>query len=963
MAIPPSPPPAPWEDLFDELVELPEAERRERLRVLGERDSELAVRLHRMLAADASPASFLDRPATALLPAEDDEGMTGVRDQLQPGSLVGSWRVMSLLGRGGMGEVYLAERNEPSLMQRVALKIIKRGMDSEAIVRRFLRERQILATLDHPNLARLLDGGTAPDGRPYFALEWVDGEPITAYCNRHNVDIDGRIRLMRTVCQAVDSAHRRLVVHRDLKPANILVTPDGVPKLLDFGIAKLLEDDAERLTLTHAGVGALTPAYAAPEQILGEPVSTATDVYSLGVLLYELITGMQPHRRNQRSLSALASAIDRETIDPPSVALRRPGEDERRVRRVAGDLDLIVLTALRRDQARRYPSAQALADDLGRFLAGRPIDARPDDFRYRMRKFIGRNRVPVAALVIGGLALLVGLGASLWQAQEARLAAHHADAEAKRAERVTSFLVSIFGRSDPEASDPEAGQGARLTARELLEHGAAQIEARLAGEPAVQADLFDAVARIETNLSLLGPALAHARRALALRRSILPASDGRIGLSLETLGGAQRQHGMLNQARQSFEVALTILVPAFGEDSVEVATARRDLAGALPEPEQSGRAVDLERQALAAFVHRLGETDFESAVTLHGLGLVLEQDQQYGEAEAVYRRAVALLEPRLGSNHKRVLSIQSDLAGLLDRLGRPKEARPLFERAIAGLRAILGPRHTQLAEELFSYAVLLIKEQEYPAADAALSEALSIFGPDRFDAAHCLRYLGVSAMRRERYAEAAGFFTRAAETYRRTLGEDDVQRWRALANLGFTHFRLGRVQQARRELAAAVAKIERLAGAESYEIEQPLNMLGEVLAAAGAADEAVTTLRRVRALEEKLFKTVEHREVAGSDLLLARALLARSTGGDAAEARRLLDEGLGIFARVHPQDVLNAESLLESGRLALRESDRSRALRELSAAEPLLATLKGTAHADTREAHRLLNKAGGDLER
>ncbi|HEY6320772.1 MAG TPA: serine/threonine-protein kinase, partial [Thermoanaerobaculia bacterium] len=345
-----------WEDLFDELVELPAPERARRLAELRAENGELAERVERLLAADAAATGFLDRSTLDLLGTNRGAEDADLEPQLPAGTTVGAWRVVSLLGRGGMGEVYLADRTDPAFAQRVALKVIKRGMDSQAIVRRFVRERQILARLDHPNLAHLLDGGTGPDGRPYFALEWVDGEPITAWCRRRDLDLDGRLRLMQTVCLAVASAHHRLVVHRDLKPANILVTEDGTPKLLDFGIAKLLEDDeAAGLTLTQLGARPLTPAYAAPEQILGEPVSTATDVYALGVMLYELITGALPHRRDQRALEALASAVEHETVERPSTALRRPGDRARLARRVAGDLDLIVMTAVRRDPARRYP--------------------------------------------------------------------------------------------------------------------------------------------------------------------------------------------------------------------------------------------------------------------------------------------------------------------------------------------------------------------------------------------------------------------------------------------------------------------------------------------------------------------------------------------------------------------------------------------------------------------------------
>jgi tetratricopeptide (TPR) repeat protein/tRNA A-37 threonylcarbamoyl transferase component Bud32 len=947
-----SPAPSPdsrWEELFDELSELPPPDRARRLAALEAEDPALAARLARLLEADGATTDFLGRPAVELLDAEEGEA----EPSLPAGTRVGSWLLLGLLGRGGMGEVYLAERDEGTFLQRAALKLIKRGMDSQAIVRRFVRERQILSRLDHPGIARLLDGGSAEDGRPFFVLERVEGVPITEYCRTQRLDLEGRLRLFQSVCAAVDSAHRRLVVHRDLKPANILVTEDGSAKLLDFGISKVLAGGEEEETspLTQLDARLLTPAYAAPEQILGEPITMATDVYALGVLLFELITGALPHARERRSLGAMAGAVARETIERPSAVLRRiaAGDAPRLARRVAGDLDLIVLTALHREPARRYRSAAVLAEDLARFLGGRPIHARPDNPRYRLRKFVGRNRLAVAAAALGLAALFAGLGLALWQAHAAGLAARRADAETARAERVKSFLLSVFRQSDPEASN-----GGAVSARELLEGGARRIDTELAGDAGTQADVFDAVANIESNLGLVDPALAHARRALALREAILPRGDARIGTSRVLLGNVLAVRGDMDQARKILERALAEILAVRGAGSLEVAEARRALANTLLRPEERARSVDLLRQALATFRRRLGEGHIETAETLSTLGAALEAGQRYEEAEKAYRQALALFMRELGPHHSKVAMAQTDLAGLLDRLSRPGEARQLFEHAVVTQRAVLGPHHVGLAQTLFSYGLLLLGQQELKAADAALTEALGIFGPDRYEAAYCLRYLGLSAMDQERYQDAAGLFTRAAATSARTQGAGDAERWRAMANLGWAHLKLGQVPLARQELTAAVAQIERLAGPESYEVRLPLKELGQTLTEAGAATEAIATLERVRRLEEKLFGTIHHREVAGSDLLLARARLARGAAGDRQAARRSLDESLAIFSGLTSKDPLYGDVLFESGRLCLAEGNRARARRELAAAEPLLA-----AHPKRiREVRRLLAKVG-----
>jgi eukaryotic-like serine/threonine-protein kinase len=944
------PPGARWEELFDELVELAAPDRARRLAEIAAADPALAGRLARMLDADEAATDFLARPAAEIFGA-DAEGAA-----LPAGTRVGSWRLLALLGRGGMGEVYLAERDEGTFIQRAALKLIKRGMDSRAIVRRFVRERQILSRLEHPGIARLLDGGSAEDGRPFFVLERVEGVPIDEHCRTRGLTLEERLRLVQGVCAAVDSAHHNLVVHRDLKPANILVTAEGEAKLLDFGIAKLLsggEDEGEETAhLTQLGARVLTPAYAAPEQILGEPVTTATDVYALGVLLFELITGALPHAREQRSLSSLASGVERETAERPSGVLRRA--DTRLARRVAGDLDLIVLTAMHRDPARRYASAAALADDLGRFLSGRPVRARGDSRGYRLRKLIGRHRLVVAAAGLGLAALLIGLGMALWQAHAARQAARRADAEAMRAERVKSFLLSVFRQSDPVQTG-----GAAVTARELLEKGAQRIDVELAGEPLTQAEVLDAVANIETNLGLADAALAHARQALALREARLPRGDARVAQSRVLLGNTQRLHGDLTDAKRTLEKALVETVTARGEDSLEAAEARRCLAQALRAPADRALAIELLRQALAIIRRRSGEGSVETAETLWELGGKLEEGEQYPEAEKTYREALARLERAFGPHHPKVAMAQADLAGLLDRLSRPQEARKLLEAAIATQRAVLGPRHPDLAQTLFSYGLLLEGRQELKAAEAALQEALDIYGTDRYEGGFCLRYLGLAAMDQERFADAAALFTRAADTLGRTLGPDDFERWRTVANLGWAHLKLKQISRARQELSQAVASIERLSGPDSYALRMPLKELGETLTEAGATHEAVATLERLHKLEGKVFGTFQHADVAGSELLLAEALLARGGPGDRQAARRTLDEAIATFTRLQPRDLLFGKVLAASGKLALAEGDRVRARRELVAAEAILLAHVPPTHEKVREIRRLLARAGG----
>src|SRR5262245_35073041 len=560
--------------LFEELVDLPPAERQGRLAQVADR--EIADRVGRLLAADSEAGRFLETPAVAVAGGFFD-GLAEAVDEPSPPARIGPYRVLGRLGRGGMGEVLLAERADGLFDQRVAIKLLRRGMASDEVLSRFSRERRILARLEHPHIARLLDGGATEDGRPYFVMELVEGEPITEFCRSRSLPVEDRLRLLQDACDAVATAHRNLVVHRDLKPSNVLVTKDGEVKLLDVGIAKLLgpDDTGEAAAQTRTELRLLTPAYAAPEQILGEPVTTATDVWALGALAYELLTGTLPQKREGRSAAALATAAAEDVKERPSQRVAREDRealpfasateaDRRRLeRRLRGDLDNILLAALRREPERRYGSVTALAGDLRRYREGQPIKARPDTFGYRFSKFVRRNRVGVAAAVLVFLSLVAGIAVAAWQARRAEAHAKTAAAAARRAEAVKEFLIGLF-----EVADPEQASGGSVTASDLLDQAGTRLQSELASEPDVQADLLETVARIDKGLGRLDTAEDLAERSLAIREKILPSGDAAIGRSLATLGAVQMSKGQLDQAEKSITGALGVLEKSEGPDSL-----------------------------------------------------------------------------------------------------------------------------------------------------------------------------------------------------------------------------------------------------------------------------------------------------------------------------------------------------------------------------------------------------------
>ena len=487
-----------WIDaLFDALLDLPPDEQMAFLDRAAANNPELHDEVLLLLRAHRRAEGFLDSPAP------------GVANVLFPSApdRIGPWRIVERIGQGGMGAVYLAERADGQFEQRVAVKLIHHA--TPGLIRRFLEERRILALLEHPGIARLIDGGVTPGGLPYFAMELIDGEPLTRYCDRHDLSLHQRLELLDQVCDAVSYAHHHLIIHRDLKPGNILVTPAGRVKLLDFGIAKVLSG-GNGGPHPDTQVPAMTPEFAAPEQVKGEAVSTATDVYALGVLLYLLLTGSYPYDVRNKSLVELIRIVCEE--DPPRPSIRAP----HLARRLRGDLDLIVMTALHKQPARRYQSPADLAEDLRRVSEGRPILARGDSAGYRLRKFVARHRVAVATAA--GLVALLAAGAA-----RERTLRQRAEAEARKATAVGEYLVGVFEVGDPYAL--ERRDGREITARALLDQGARRVDSTLAGQPDVQAQLRTVLGRAYTNLGLFDQATALLQRSLAQDRALYREPD------------------------------------------------------------------------------------------------------------------------------------------------------------------------------------------------------------------------------------------------------------------------------------------------------------------------------------------------------------------------------------------------------------------------------------------------------
>ncbi len=913
--------------LFEELVRLPAEEARSRLSDLEANDAPLASLLRGLLEAERGAGDFLEggaveyvSPTLARELTDGDRAATAC-----PGEWIGPYVLVSLLGRGGMGEVWIGERRDGEFEQQVAVKLLTRGTDSEGVRRRFLQERQVLASLEHPHIARLLDGGTSSDGRPYFVMELVRGDPITEHCRKRNLPLEDRLYLVAACAEAVAAAHRRLVVHRDIKPSNVLVDESGEVKLLDFGIAKVLSGDPDA-SQTRAEERVLTPSYAAPEQILGEPITTATDVYALGAILYEILTGSAPHDRSAASPAQLASRIERETIERPSRrvlsgAPREPSREARRFsRQIEGDVDAIVQKALRREPERRYAGAGEMAEDIRRHLAGQRVEARPDTFGYRARKFGRRHRAGVAAAALVFVSLVGGLTAAVWQARVARV-------NARRAERVQAFLIDIF-----QGSDPTHTRGETVTARQVLADGTRRIETDLRAEPDVQATLYDTVSRIQRSLGSLPEARVLAERALAGRRRLF-GDDNPLTLSSRvTLAEALLELGDEKAAMRDLHAVVPSLEAALGPDNAETIRGKEALANALANDGQNDEALKLAREIVASRGRRSRATTPDLAADLNLLGMIQESASRFDDAEKSYRQAIAIFDRSLGTSDPRTAKAHGALAELLAYRGRRGEAEEEFAVAIAAKRKSLGPNHPELAATLIDVGLLHVNQRKYREADADFAEALRIYRPlHHADTTTVLRLLGLSLISQERYPEAEQRLEEALAMARAAFGEKHLSTLTALGNLGEVQMRRGKLDLADKTLTAAIAGLEGMLGKESDNLRSPLNSLGELRRLQSRWDEATLLHRRALAIQ---LETVGAKSpaVPGTRLQLALDLLARPTAAHLAQARAELDQAIALTRNTDADHPRLDEMLLASGRVARSQGDRARARRDFEEA-------------------------------
>jgi serine/threonine-protein kinase len=886
------------QDLFSAALALPPADRDAYLADAAG-DSALAAEVRSLLAAHDA-AGCLDRVANRLDALRDTDSADP--DAVPPPARVGPYAVVRAIAHGGMGSVYLAERADGQVQYAVALKLLRRDLDTEDLRRRFFAERQILARITHPNIARLLDAGITDEGRPYFVMEHVEGEPIDHHCDSRRSTVPQRLALFRTVCAAVQHAHRNLVVHRDLKPQNILVTADGTVKLLDFGIAKALDPDEfpETGGRTETGLRLMTPEYASPEQLRGEPVTTASDTYQLGLLLYLLLTGHRPRlvassaagstepaattrEVTKPSMAVTGGTVAREgardepaQADPVHLAAARGTTPERLRRSLAGDLDNIVLRALREEPERRYASVEQLAEDVRRHLAGLPVVARPETLGYVTAKFVRRHRVGVAASATV-LTLLVAFAVGMV------LQGRRVVRERDRAQQVSDLLLDLFTSANPEVT-----RGDPVTVVQVLDRGVERVRTSLRGQPDLQGTMLLTVAEVYYDLGRNAEAAVLAREALPLNLAAKGADHPETVRNLWRLAEFFLVTAELDSALRYSQQAVNVAERRFGRHSLQRGQVIRTHSAVLQQKGDLAQARPALEQAVAIFRARPDSGRGLLASALVNLAWMEENQGNLDSAVARMRESLAIRREILEAEDPDLGRGIAGLAELLLREGDATAAESLASDALAHAHRIYPPGHPVLAGRVLLWAGVLASKGDFARAEAAYREALAVyrqaFGERTLAAAQVLNMLGTFLQDRGRAADAEPPLREAASIFAEVRGPSDA--WTAIVenNLGTALWLQGRLGDADSIFRRAISALEAASSPADALLGVPYRDHGIVLTRLGRAAEAEPILRRAVEIERR-HRPAGHVRIARAEGALGACLVER---GLLAEAEPLL---------------------------------------------------------------------------
>ncbi len=770
-----------WEQiqtLFHEAAAQPATEQRAFLQSACGGDQALLSEVMALLDEDSRGASLLDRGvAHVAYQMVGDAVHASIRTKQ-----LGPYRIKEILGEGGMGVVYLAERDD--LGNLVAIKVLRDAWLSPARRERFASEQRMLAQLNHPGIARLYDANTLDDGTPWFVMEYVDGVPLTEFCKKNNSSIEERLRLLRLVCEAVQYAHQHALIHRDLKPSNILVKRDGSVRLLDFGIAKQIEEFGAPGNPTRTALRLMTPAYAAPEQIRGERTGVQTDVYALGVILYELLTGKLPFDLSHKTDANAASIITTQEPAKPSVAAHEAAEKigARAILPVAtnaawSDLDVLCLTAMHKDPQRRYQSIEALTRDVDHYLKGEPLDARPDSWHYTLAKFGSRNWEAVSAAAVV-FAIVIGL--VIFYTVRLTTARNAALAEAARTQRIQRFVTNLF-----QGGDPSAGPADDLRVVTLLDRGVQEARS-LDAEPAVQAELYDTLGGIYQKLGKFDQADSLLESALAKRKLIFGGDSAETAKSILALGSLRDAQAKYDESEKLIRQALDIDTRRLPRNDPAVAKAQLALGRVLDDRGAYGPSIAILEQTVQLY-SAPGSSPADLADTLHELANAHFYAGHYDSSDALNQRVLAMYKQIYGERHPRVADILINLGAVRYDLGHYSEAERYDRQALDIVQAWYGKDNSDTATDLTILARALVSQNRFDEALALLQQSLDIkereFGKVHPSVASTLNELGSVALKEGKYAAAELYFKRMAEIYREIYPDGHYLTGIALSNL------------------------------------------------------------------------------------------------------------------------------------------------------------------------------------
>jgi serine/threonine protein kinase/Flp pilus assembly protein TadD len=884
-------------ELFALAQDLDPGERSGFLRKACAGDDSLLAEVESLLSSfDSAPTFLEDSPAA---------GLASAQSRALNGKRIGSYRILREIGQGGMAVVYLAERADDEYRKQVAIKMLKPGTGRDEILRRFRIERQALAALDHPSIVRLLDGGSTEDGLPYLIMEYVDGVRIDQYCDAHKLPITERLQLFRAVCMALQYAHENLVIHRDLKPSNILITKQGVVRLLDFGIAKVLNPQwSPEATLTQTDWRPMTPDYASPEQIRGQAITTATDVYSLGVLLFELLSGHRPYRSTGQSLLEVERMVCETEPEKPSLVIYRkeengsdpgdsvspitpervsserglqPSELERRLR---GDLDTIVMKALEKDPSRRYGTAAELSADIGRYLLHEPVLARPASATYRTRKYVRRH--PVGVTVAAGLVLLLA-GFAVMQFFQLRRITRERD----RATRVTEFMEAMF-----KVSNPSEARGNSITAREILDKSSKDIDTGLAQDPELQAQMMFVMGDVYRGLGLFPRAQQLYQRSADIRRRTLGPENAETLRSLDALGWILNQEGHAAEAEKLQRETVNTRRRVFGTENPDTLKAMSNLGWTLDREGQYSEAEKLDREVIDTR-RRISMPDtHETLATLANLAAVLGHEGHFAEAEKLKRENLDLDRRILGPEDPETLTAMNNLAATLLHEGHYADAEKLQRETLDLQRRILGPEHPDTLRSMNNLAHTLSSEDHIVEAEQLQREALAtkqrVLGPEHQDTLWAMSSLAWTLQKEGHFSDAEKLLRQTLEIQQRVLGPERPNTLSTMGNLAVVLGKEGRYSDAEKLGRQTMEAMRRVLGPEHPYLLQTADELAHTLSREGLYVEAEKLARETIEIQRRVVGPV-HPDTASTTYDLA-CILAQTGRSD--EAISLLREAI-----------------------------------------------------------------------